>query len=75
MGYKVLVEITQPVHGPGGELLHEPGERHDPSLRPDLAAAGRLVVVEVEDEPERGREPEREREDVEVSVRTGRRGR
>ena len=52
MAYKVMADVAQAVYGPDGRLLHEAGERFDPVEHPDLAPAGKLVVVVVPDEPE-----------------------
>lgn len=52
MAYKVMADVAQAVYGPDGKLLHEAGERFDPVEHPDLAPAGKLIVVVVPDEPE-----------------------
>ena len=46
---EVMLQVTQPYHGPGGELLYEPGQRfpQDAELPPDLRTAP--VVAEAPD--------------------------
>jgi hypothetical protein len=48
MAYEVVQEVTQPVHGADGSLVHRPGDRVglDVELPP---GAGRLTAAEVED--------------------------
>jgi hypothetical protein len=52
MAFEVRFAVTQPFHGPGGELLYNVGDLLDPAKVPD-GAAGRMVAVEVPDKPKR----------------------
>jgi len=51
MAREIRLQVTQPYHGPGGELLFEPGQQfpQDADLPEDLRIAP--VIVEVEDKP------------------------
>lgn len=52
MAYEVKLQVTQPYHGDGGVLLHEPGRLF--AQDEDLPEGIRVtpVVVEAEDKPE-----------------------
>ena len=51
MALEVRLQVIHPYHGPGGELLYEPGQQfpQDADLPEDLRTAP--VVVEAPDEP------------------------
>jgi len=51
MALEVMLQVTQPYHGPSGELLFEPGQRFpvDADLPESLRTAP--VIVEVPDAP------------------------
>lgn len=49
MGYEVVREVTQPVHGADGSVTHRPGDRLGMSEPVPEGVPYRLVIVEVPD--------------------------
>jgi len=50
MGMRVMLEVSQPVHGPDGQVVYQPGERFP--LDADLEGVPvRIVQVAEEDAP------------------------
>lgn len=51
MALEIRLQVTQPYHGPGGELLYQPGQQFpvDADLPEDLRTTP--VVVEAEGRP------------------------
>lgn len=72
MAQRVELEVTVPVHGPGGVVAYLPGHRFASMTEVPEGVPVRPVLVQAPDEPAPGPQPEPEPEPQAPAARPGR---